>query len=293
MFDAIALMLSELDFITTHITAIVMILTLISLLLANLTRYLQAKKYGIPLKMIHQASIPDSLDIWVTLVVVLGLGIVLPFAIIYVRIPGIAVFFIVLMSVFLIMLYVGTKFGRTKHDKAGNIVKNIDYSNHFYAVVAVLAACATTFLHHDAHLNVSVDTQSGVMSFLIIFARILRGVALIPIVGGLGRRLYNGISGNQDFMTIEIDDVLHLIAMRHVLNYWVLIPCTLEKTASKSEIHFTIENKKIKKTEINEDQLIDTLVFKKGSFIIRDISILDGTKNILCRSKILLQPVKE
>jgi len=63
MFEQIALIFDEFDFITANLTVIIMVLTLFSLLLANIARYAQAKRYGIPLKMVHQASIPDSLDI--------------------------------------------------------------------------------------------------------------------------------------------------------------------------------------------------------------------------------------
>ena len=52
---------SEMGNITGLVTFSITIFGALSLVIANLARYLQAQKFGIPIKMAHAASIADSI----------------------------------------------------------------------------------------------------------------------------------------------------------------------------------------------------------------------------------------
>ncbi|MCL2363486.1 MAG: hypothetical protein FWC71_02355 [Defluviitaleaceae bacterium] len=264
MFEQIALIFDELDFITANITTIILFLTLLSLTLANVARYAQAKKYGIPLKMIHQVSIPDSFDIWITLICVLGFGIVVPWAMQSAAVyPWLAIS-IITASCLLGSLASPFVAGATLKDKQGNIVRVIN----FKWIICALGILAFIYLHflptNDPHLFIRI---------LAIVARILRGLYVFIFALSLITDIVRKIFGAKDILTVQINEDLYLIAMRHVHNFWVLIPCTMTKDYPRGNI--TLGGKK-------EEDKVDVITYIKGDFIVRDISLMDQKKTIHC-----------
>ncbi|MCL2571331.1 MAG: hypothetical protein FWE11_02925 [Defluviitaleaceae bacterium] len=279
-------LLGELDFIVSNITAIIMILTLISLLIANLARYVQAKNYGIPLKMVHQASIPDSLDIWITLISVLGFGLVIPWIMLSIDLHITIVFAVVFVSCLFGVASTRATVGGVRK-REGMEDQRIDLSWYFYVLLALFTAIAFIYLHF-AMRRVGGDYYEVSGGFLwtvfTVVARIQQGLHIFLILTLLVVNMYRKIYGNQDLMTVSIDDQVYLIAMRHVSNYWILIPCSLDRAEERAALYLSRKAKR---------DIVDVIRFTKGKFIVRDISQIDDTKNILCREKHELVAVKE
>jgi len=281
--------LGELDFIVANITTIIMLLTLISLLLANLARYVQAKNYGIPLKMVHQASIPDSLDIWITLICVFGFGMVIPWVMISVRAYIPVVFAVIFVSCLIGIASTKITVGTKRKNKKDGTVRDVNLSWRFYLLVALFTAIFFTYLNAistPAYPDYYEAPRNLMQTILLVMARIQQGLHALCLFLPLIAHLYKKTYGNQDLMTVEIENQLYLIAMRHVANYWVLIPCTVGRVKPRGDFTIGPNNDE-------NDFLTDGIIFTKGKFIVRDISLLDGTKNILCRDSYALVGTKE
>jgi len=278
-------LLDELDFIVSNVTAIIMLLTLVSLLIANLARYVQAKKYGVPLKMVHQASIPDSLDIWITLITVLGFGVIIPLAMLSVNWHSLFVFPVIYISCLLGKASTKANFARRIKDKDG-ITQVVSYNWTFYASAALPTTVVLTYIHFIIGSTGGYETSRSIPQvILMVIAIIVLTLDALLILASLVNNMYEKIFGNQDIMTVEIDNQLYLIALRHVSNYWILMPCTLGKAEDKGSINIGETSE--------EEKLVDAILFSKGKFIVRDISLLDGSKNILCRDRYKLVGIKE
>jgi len=260
-----------------------MILTLASLLLANLARYTQAKMYGLPLKMVHQAGIADSLDIWLVLVSTLGFGLLLPLTVFFWSSSSVLVFVAVFFSGLLGFMSSRVSIGSTKRDKKTGETRDVSIKGRVFAFGALITATGVTYMHFVTNQPVVYEaTRSGwQVTFLVLTAIAMILHLLIVLVLLLGA-MENKIYGHGDIMTAQIDDQLYVIAMRHIANYWILIPCTIGKIKTGLYIGGS-----------EEDKLSDAVIFTKGEFIIRDISALDSSKNILCRDKYTLRGTKE
>jgi len=274
MQEQFLLILDELNNLASYSTIFIMMLTLISLLLANLARYAQAKKYGVPLKMVHQASIPDSLDIWITLLCVLGFGMVLPWVLVSADIFTWLAFIIIAMSCLSGIVFSKTKAGYTARNKKGEVVRDVDFKWVFYAQ----AVLAFTYLHH------TVEMEAGrIHSILTGIAYFFIGLYMIYMLVALVADILMKIRGSREILTVEYNEQTYLIAMRHVKNYWVLLPYTIERDYPKGTIYVGGKT---------EQDKVDIIVYKKGQFIVRDISIMEGTKTIMCHSSHELRGVK-
>jgi len=108
---------------------------------------------------------------------------------------------------------------------------------------------------------------------LRIIAMVFRGVYAAFIVITLMAEMARKIFGAKDIMTVEIEKTLYLIAMRHVNQYWVLIPCTIEKHYPAGTVY--TGGKK-------EQDKVNTITFTRSNFIVRDISLLEQQKTIHC-----------
>ena len=285
----------EFDFIFSNITTIVLLLTFASLLLANLARFVQAKNYGIPLKMVNYAGVPDSMEIWITLLSIFGFGLFVPWVMLSANVHSLVVFPIAFASCYVGVLSTGvTVTANNVNDEDGSIT-TINNTWKFLLVFGLANAIAFTYLHYAA------GAEGGTLQTIFtILARVQRGLLIFVIFAGTIRTMYRKIVGNQDLMTVEIDNQLYLIAMKHVLNFWVLIPCTMERVKEKGNINISVSKKKLsaeekKEAELRNEQLsmVDAIKFTRGKFIVRDISLLESTKNIHCRSKHILVGVKE
>lgn len=287
MLEQVFVFFDEFDFIVSNITTIVLLLTLLSLLIANLARYVQAKIYGVPLKMVHQAGIPDSLDIWITLISVLGFGLFMPWVMLSADWHSLIVFAVVYVSCFLGAASTKMNVGKKVTEKDGT-TRMVSYNWAFYTCFALLTTFALTYLNftsgHSSANYYEVSRSIPQVIFTVLAIIMLSLWALIILIC-LASEIYKKVFGNQDILTVEIGGQLYLIAMRHVTNYWILIPCNLDKVEAIGNVHIG--------ESTAEEKLVDAVKFTKGKFIVRDISLLDDTKNILCRDKHVLVGIKE
>jgi hypothetical protein len=277
---------SELDFIVGNITALVVLLTVASLFIANTARYVQAKNYGIPLKMVYQASIPDSLDIWITLISAFGVGLFIPILMLTVETYTYAVFVITLISCFIGIASTKANAGYNITNKDGAVERTVNLSWIFYSLVALLTAAAIAYVHSAFSRSAAggnAVSRSIPQMILLISSILMQVLYILLIFTSLVSQMYKRIIGSQEIMTAEINGQLYLIAMRHIKNYWVMIPCTIEKNKARGNIHIGK----------GEPDMIDAIKFVKGRFIIRDIASLEDTKSLLCRTKHKLIGVKE
>jgi len=277
--------ISGFDFILSNITTLIMILTLISLLLANLSRMMQAKKYGIPLKIVNQASIPDSLEVWIKLICVLGLGLAVPVALLNVDAHIIVVFSIAFVSGLIGIATSTIDAHKPIKNDRGIVVDEVSFNKYVYPGLALIMAAAFSYFHYFINITgVYIGTdiviyQEASRSVMQIILMILSAVwltlhVLIVLLSLIVNTMRN-MFGYHDILTVEIDDQLYLIAMRHIANFWIFIPCTLDIQAAKGNISIGE----------SEPTMVNVVKFIKGRFIIRDISSLDGAKTILCKKQ--------
>jgi len=296
MLEQAFLFFYEFDFVFSNITTIVMILTFASLFLANLARFVQAKNYGIPLKMVNYAGIPDSMEIWITLLSIFGFGLVLPWVMLSAPVYSVIVFPVVFASCWVGVASTGARVTTNNVNGEDGTVTTINNSWKFFLVIGLLNAIAFTYLHY---VSQSAAEAGILQSTFTVLARVKQGMLIFYIAAGTIRVMYRKVVGNQDLMTVEIDGQLYLIAMKHVLNFWVLLPCTMEKvvgkgiTISHSKKKLTEEEKKEAKLKNKELNMVDAIKFTRGKFIVRDISLLESTKNIHCRKQLSLVGVSE
>ena len=273
-----------LDFIVSNITAIVMVLTLLSLLLANLSRYAQARRYGIPLKMVAQAGIPDSLEIWIKIICTLGLGVILPLALLTVELHILTMFLVSFTSSFIGITSSYVDARRRGQDKNG-VEFDKSVNKYVYPIFSLLTAIAFSYMHFFVNMTgtyIGTDiifyqeaTRGGLQITFMVLVGVWLFIYTVIILGSLIINLMRDMFGIRDILTVELDGQLHHIAMRHTANFWILVPCWIDKQLEVGNISIG----EVHRTEIN------VVKFVKGQFIVRDISSLDGTKNILCRDK--------
>jgi hypothetical protein len=232
-------------------------------------------KYGVPLKMVNHAGIPDSLEIWISLVCVPGFGLAVPLAVVSADVYTWLAFLIVAPSCFIALAVAKARIGVNLSTDRG-LNRRIDLK----WLLAAQGVAGFTYLQF---INTAGDGASSVPQVvLLVVAYILCGTYALLILFALIGEMYRKVWGNQDIMTVEIADQLYLVALKHVHNYWVLIPCEMTRGYAKGNIHF----------KSGEREMTDIIKFTKGRFIIRDVSLLENTKNILCRESHELLGVK-
>jgi len=249
------------------ITLVITFLTALSLLIANLARYLQAKRYGIPLKMIQQANIPDSLELWGVFISILGFGFLIPNFIGYLAISSWLVFVIVLVSSVIFLATLQTQQSNfTASVRSSDTAQKHQLSFKtsrmgFKSALITATVTATTFAY--LHFAIGLTSDTGFFHHaLTTVATVIRfgynAFAWIMLVVSILLRLF----GNKQAVTVDLDGQNYLIALQHNNIQWILMPCTL------------VENENQKTVEIT-----------RGNFIIRDLSRLDRAAEIVYRSE--------
>ena len=259
-FDYFSAILNEIDSIAAVATVAVMVLTAASLLIANLARYIQAKKFDVPLKMVHQAGIPDSLDIWIVFVSAYGFGLWLPYFMFYIDTYVFVVFVVSFASCYIGLFSTKATLLFRRRRKKKTPKKHSALL--FYAVISLLTAAAYAYLHYvlgyyeDGYLMVDGLAQA-VLALLANFLQILYVLVMhFLLILSIYRRLFGG----DEVVTVGIGGQLYLVAVRHSANQWVLTPCAVEEDAMKGK-----------------KPLGNVVRFVKGQFIIRDLSTLADT----------------
>ena len=258
---------TEISALAGFLTLAVTVLGAISLFLANLGRYFQSKKFGIPIKAVHQANISDSAELWIALVGTLGPGVFVPIVLLNVDLA----WWQLLATVFAAFTFglLSTKStmkmerGKKLKRAEGEYIVHQDFTIQFLLVLSLASATAYVHLHgvyNDVFMS-EIGWQGGFFATLwVVIAIICLGLHALLLLILLLTHISRNLFGGSDVMTTVIDGENYLIAMRHNVYQWILIRFEIEEY-----------------TEGGEQVAADTkcLLFVKGEFIMRDLSILD------------------
>ena len=269
IFNSLAEMGNFAGFITLAIT----ILGAISLFLANMGRYIQAKKFGIPLRAVHQANISDSADLWVALVGALGFGVFIPVIMLNMDVSR-WVLLIVVFAAFVLGLF------STKSNTGFSAKKRIKRDGNEYYVYKSITmqvfagfalAGAIAYLHLFNIYVAEADSIGGFFAMLRMFIAVgVQGIYVLLLLLLLLTNVYRRLFGSGDIMTTVIDGQTYLAAMRHSLEKWILLPCDIEDYLKKKEAGRYMG--KIVGEGI--EYSVKNALFTRGSFIIKDLSTL-------------------
>ena len=256
--------------ITSLMTISVTIMGAVALLLSNLARYLQASKYGIPIKAASQATMGDSAAIWVLLIRMLGFGVLLPLFMLTVEwpwwsvYPVIAVSFFFAISAHLLMRFLGPK---KKEYKGKTYEIWVNYAYYHLAIVS--AVLAVPYLRVRAvYQYVYIDGgelfSNGVgWNILFFVSAFFTGLYLLYLAYKFFWGIKVKLTGGYDSMVAEIDGQMYLVAMRSSHYYWILVPCELETVV-------------VKQYKNGNTRTRDNILFVRERFIIKDLTTLDA-----------------
>lgn len=262
-----------LEVLTGNITALIMILTLLSLLLANLARMIQASHLGIPLKVAQQATIPDSLDIWIVLVSMLGLCLFAPWLLMTSTLASWVIIPLTFSCIFLGAISVIPRDTLTRTNPSTSITKNITY--HIISQAALGTAIFTAVIHFIRNLESPALPLRILLWVSFFFIALHVGLVLYALYGALYLRLF----GRKDLMTITINEQDYLLAMKHSSTQWIILPANIViNPDTMRHMYFIVFHKTGK-----------TICVTKGKFIIRDMSELVSTCCITCRKDFRIQ----
>ena len=264
---------AELGQLTGVLTFAVTILGMFSLLLVNMGRYFQAKKFGIPLCNVHQANIAESAELWISLLGALGFGVILPVVLLNVELSPLVLFPVLLVS--FLMGLVMTKSGNNVQQGKGTLrdgkvyVKVYETTLLYYSAFSLLALLAYIRLHGIYYETFISETtpRGGVFAYVLAALVVL---AFVIYFYFLSRQLFDSLVkrlfGNTRLITVEIDGKKYFVAMRHNQYQWFLMEYEL---VSKRKVYF-------EGTFLHSSFVKHIALFTKGSFIIKDLSELEG-----------------
>lgn len=263
-------MLGEVGTIASFLTVSVTLLGAAALFLSNLARYMQAKKYGIPIKAVSQATMGDSAHIWILLVRILGLGAFVPLILLTVVWPWWIVLPVAAVSFFLGQP--SSVLGRWRVVKRKafkgrmyEIVSDITY--RYIAVSSVICAIAYLRMHQAYHViyasgwdNFAENILGRLTFYLAAFAI---GLYALQLASKFAVGIYTTLFGGTECMVVDIDGQKYLVAMRNSHYHWILIPCEPEVVLLKT-------------FKSGSTRTRSCIRFTKGIFIIRDMSTLES-----------------
>ena len=272
--------------LATSITLAITIITSASLLLVNVARYFQAKKYGIPLSMVNQASLPDSLDLWVILITAFGFGWIIPD---YVARSDMNIFLalgIAFLSLFTSIMFMRNKsYFSIRHENGSESILDIGIfirpKAWKIAVFTFIVACLFVYVGFAYRQWVVDYNFDGNIVVYVIYRGALIGLRIfrILIVTMFVVSILAKIYGDKDIMTVDIDGKPYLLATRHSQYQWILMTCVIEKNNAKSE-----------DSTIKAEYIIK---YTRGKFIIRDMSTLEEHCPVVCRKDYALRGIIE
>ena len=241
--------------ITSFVALAATILGAVSLFLSNIARYTQAQKYGIPIRALHQANIADGANVWVTLIGVLGFGVIMPVMLLGVDANVWLLAIFVAGGQFLAFIFTKST-QRINVERKGKTI-HITYAG--FVLFPVLSALGYAHLHSQF--------PSFAFSALTVLALVGMGLCLFVLgyhfISGMSSILYGSRGG---LMTVEVDGQLHLIVARSSAYYWIMLPCEYVE-------YKRVEEKSSRRTV----RLAYYLVFERGKFIVRDLTELGAS----------------
>jgi hypothetical protein len=253
--DYITNLITDFSSATSFVALLATALGAVSLFLSNIARYIQAQKYGIPIKALHQANIADSANVWVTLIGVLGFGVVMPVVLLGIDVNSWLLGIVVAVGQFLAFIFTKSS-RRTLTERKG---KQINLTYFGFVLLSILSALGYIRLHGLF--------PSFTFSFLTVMAFVWVALYLyalgVHFTYGLSSILFGSKGG---LMTAEVDGNLHLIVARSSAYHWIMLPC--EYVEYKRVVERKIGNKTV--------TLSTFFVFERGKFIVRDLTEFTG-----------------
>ena len=261
---------TEMDSLVTFATISITILGAISIFIANMSRYIQAKKFGIPIRVVHQANISDSADLWVALVGTLGFGFFVPVVMLSAEVHWwlrlIIVFVAFTLALFSTknLIKVGTKKKAEQNNKENTTAK--EFPIMLVLCIALITTIAYMILHH-AYYNLTVAGTNGseglLWSMITILAIVVQSLYVLILLTLLVLNVSTRITGNTDVMTTAIAGQNYLITMRHSSDKWILQPCDIEDY-----------EKYLKNKDSGLYTGVKVILFEKGNLKIMELSDL-------------------
>ena len=255
MTDYITNLFTDFNSVATFVALSATALGAVSLFLSNIARYTQAQKYGIPIKAMHQANIADSANVWVTLIGVLGFGLIMPVVLLGIEANAWLLGMVVAAGQFLAFIFTKST-NRVNVERKGKVI-NLTYCS--FIISPILSALGYVWLHGLF--------PSFTFSFLTVMAFVGPALYLyvlgLHFISGLSAILFGSKGG---LMTVEVDGQLHLIVARSSAYHWIMLPCEY------------VEYKHVvkRKSGTNSVTLATYLVFERGKFIVRDLTEFTG-----------------
>ena len=254
--------------LATGITLGITLITSASLLIVNLARFFQAKKFGLPLKIINQASLPDSLDLWIVVISSFGFGRFLPGYLADSDMNIFLAFTAIFISCFASLLLLRSKANnfRLFWGKRNVIEFNTGGGSRWSIIVSFLVAGIFIYLGYAHRTWVTDYTFDGHSLLYVLFriASVLLRLYEIYISTLFIVCIIAKLYGDKETMIVEMNNQNYLLAVRHSSLSWVLMPCTVE----------------------NEEKVI---AYTRGKFIIRDMSTLDEKAHVTCCEQFALK----
>jgi len=266
--DFIQNVFSEVSNITSFMTLSITILGAFSLLLSNFARYVQANKFGIPIKAMYQASMGDSIGIWITLVGTFGFGVFVPFLLLYANVNWWVIYAAMTASCFLALViskcYIIS--GKDKERKFDGVVfvTETDITWRCLAVLSPIYAIAymrvRNMYNHVYIEGYETAFAEGFFANLWLYAAffglgVYALMIILPLIHNVKEKLFGGL----EKMVTEIDGQLYLVAMRNSQYHWILIPCVISKV-------------EYMKTKSGGSIGTNYMRFEKGKFLLCDMS---------------------
>ncbi|MCL2407470.1 MAG: hypothetical protein FWC95_06020 [Defluviitaleaceae bacterium] len=252
--------------IAGFITLSATVLGAVSLFLSNLARYRLGNKLGIPVKAMHQASIGDSVGIWITLLGGLGFGLFIPILVLDADMLWWVAVIIAFISFYcaqsMIRSYRRMR-ERYEEKNGARILTYRDITWHNYLIVALIGAFSYAQVK-DMYRQVFVngfgflEYTSGFWMNVRFYAAAIGLTACIYVV--LSMLVYSiktKLTGGREKMMTEIDGQTYLVAMRNSQYHWILVPCRFYSFRKQAIIGYN---------QFNYAE------FVKGEFILCDMS---------------------
>ncbi|MCL2357261.1 MAG: hypothetical protein FWC70_08920 [Defluviitaleaceae bacterium] len=256
--------LNALQSVHENVLAIMAITGSSAMIFANVFRYCQSKKYGIPFKVAY-GTVRDTLDVFVIVVILIGFCAILPLTVaLMAEQSGISaieiiLFFTVTVCMFVFVSFYGLKIEKSDYIRLKKPVRSKIVL--WFMRIILLLLCVPMFVAYifisqtpSEELFARTSTYSWYVILVALHVVIMFFVAFVAVE----RRMVDSQSyfkiGHFP-MTVEINEITHLVTMRYSAEKWLLIPCVVTPDAENPEEKH--------------------LCYKKGSFKVKDLDDLD------------------
>lgn len=276
MFNVFFELFADFGNIAGIVTLVATILGAVSLFIVNMGRFYQARKFGIPLRYVHQVNISESIELWIALMGTLGFGILVPIFILIADWQWWGVLPVVFASYFMacVMTKSGTAFHQGKKVERDGKQYSVSYDVTIFMYANRSIYASLTYLRIRNLYTAFILEEAiggGLFNQLVsILAVILLLYFYFRLLGQLKSNTIDRLLGNQESISTEIDGKKYFVAMRHNQYQWFLMEYYLETGWKR----FRIGTAKYRLYQSNTYYSIAK--FTKSNFIIKDLTELEG-----------------